>query len=75
MHTDDATQVLDVRDADGQPFDHIDDALAALSGSERLLLVNAFEPVPLYDVLDRRGFEYETERVAPDEWHVAIEAV
>ncbi|WP_257300816.1 DUF2249 domain-containing protein [Haloarchaeobius sp. FL176] len=75
MHTEQATQVLDVRDADGKPFDHIDDALDALSASERLLLVNAFEPVPLYDVLERRGFEYETEQVAADEWHVAIESV
>lgn len=75
MHTDEPTQVLDVRDVDGEPFGHIDDALAELSAGERLLLVNGFEPVPLYDVLERRGYDYETEQVGPDEWHVAIEAV
>lgn len=73
MHTDEPAQVLDVREADGEPFGHIDDALSALGDDERLLLVNGFEPVPLYDVLDRRGFDRETEQVGPAEWHVTIE--
>jgi uncharacterized protein (DUF2249 family) len=73
MPTDEPAQVLDVRDADGEPFGQIDDALSALGDDERLLLVNSFEPVPLYDVLDRRGFDYEPERVGSDEWRVRIE--
>jgi uncharacterized protein (DUF2249 family) len=67
------TRELDVRTVDGEPFGPITDALDDLGSDETLLLVNGFEPVPLYDVLDRRGFEHETTAVADDEWHVRIE--
>jgi len=69
----DTTNELDVRTIDGEPFGPITDALAELGPDESLRLVGSFEPVPLYDVLDRRGFEYETTQVADDEWHVLIE--
>lgn len=70
----DATvQELDVRDVDGEPFGAITDALDDLGEDERLVLVNAFEPVPLYEVLDRRGFDHRTEEVGPEEWRVTIE--
>lgn len=64
--------VLDVRDVDGEPFGDIVAALDALEDGERLELVNSFEPVPLYDVLAERGFAYESEQVADDEWRVRI---
>ncbi|QHS18163.1 DUF2249 domain-containing protein [Halopenitus persicus] len=67
------TTRLDVRDSEDPPFERIDDALTDLGPDERLTLVNGFEPEPLYDVLERRGFRYETTRVADDEWHVEIE--
>jgi len=69
----DADEVLDVRKIDGQPFDPIMTALSELSEGETLLLVNSFEPEPLYEVLTERGFEYETEQRGPDHWHVRIE--
>jgi uncharacterized protein (DUF2249 family) len=69
----DADEVLDAREIDGQPFDPIMTALGELSGGETLLLVNSFEPEPLYEVLTERGFEYETEQRGPDQWHVRIE--
>lgn len=65
--------VLDVRDRDDPPFPVISDALDDLDPDESLLLVNGFEPEPLYDVLTDRGFDHETERVDDDEWHVTIE--
>ncbi|ACM56751.1 DUF2249 domain-containing protein [Halorubrum lacusprofundi] len=65
--------VLDVRDRDDPPFPIISDALDDLGPDESLLLVNSFEPEPLYDVLADRGFDHETERVDDDEWHVTIE--
>ena len=65
--------VLDVRDRDDPPFPVISDALDDLGPEESLLLVNGFEPEPLYDVLADRGFDYETERVDDEEWHVTIE--
>lgn len=72
MHTDDPTRELDVRSVDGEPFGRIEAALDDLDDDEELLLVNSFEPVPLYDVLDSRGFDHEAEQVGPEEWHVRI---
>ncbi|MFC6616054.1 MULTISPECIES: DUF2249 domain-containing protein [Halobacteriales] len=69
----DADEVLDVRKIDGQPFDPIMTALGELPEGETLLLVNSFEPEPLYEVLTERGFEYETEQRGPGQWHVRIE--
>lgn len=71
----DADEVLDVREIDGQPFDPIMTTLGELSEGETLLLVNSFEPEPLYEVLTERGFEYETEQRGPNQWHVRIEHV
>ena len=63
---------LDVRDIDGEPFGDIVQALSELDPDETLLLINSFEPVPLYDVLEQRGFSHETARI-DDEWHIRIE--
>lgn len=68
-----STWTLDVRKIDGEPFDDIMRALENLSANETLLLINSFEPQPLYTVLEQRGFTYETTQVVPDEWHVRIE--
>lgn len=64
--------VLDAREIDGEPFGDIMAALDDLGSGETLLLINSFEPVPLYDVISERGFEYETEQVSDQEWHVEI---
>lgn len=69
----DADRTLDVRAIDGAPFDDIVAALEALPADETLLLINGFEPEPLYGVLEARGFEYETANPEPEEWHVEIE--
>lgn len=70
----DATdQTLDVREVDGEPFGVISSALDRLDDGETLLLINGFEPEPLYGVLDRRGFAHEASRVDDGEWHVRIE--
>lgn len=67
-----ATHTLDAREVDGEPFGAISDALAELDEGETLLLINGFEPEPLYAVLEDRGFAYDTEQVADDEYHVHI---
>ncbi|AEN05257.1 Protein of unknown function DUF2249 [halophilic archaeon DL31] len=67
-----APETLDVRETDGEPFGGIVDSLDALETGETLELVNSFEPVPLYAVLEQRGFSYDTEQVDEDEWHVRI---
>jgi uncharacterized protein (DUF2249 family) len=68
----DYDQVLDARDIDGEPFGDITAALDELGDDETLLLINSFEPVPLYDVLSDRGFEYETTQASQDEWNIEI---
>lgn len=69
----DSDQVLDVRDIDGEPFNDIMDALDNLEPDETLVLINSFEPEPLYSVLEQRGFDYETTKVADEEWQLCIE--
>ncbi|WP_255151248.1 DUF2249 domain-containing protein [Halorarius halobius] len=63
---------LDAREVGGEPFGTIEEALQSLPEDGRLVLVNGFEPEPLYAVLDRRGFSYEAEQV-DGEWRVTIE--
>ena len=57
-------KVLDVRpiiDAGGEPFGDIMAAVNSLGPDEVLHLINSFEPVPLYDVMAKRGFSHVTE--------------
>ncbi|WP_117595377.1 MULTISPECIES: DUF2249 domain-containing protein [Haloprofundus] len=68
----DATRRLDVRTIDGEPFSDIMSALSGLDDDETLLLVNSFEPKPLYVVLKNKGFDYESNQIGPEEWHVRI---
>ena len=67
-----AVTELDVSEIDGEPFSDIVTALERLERDETLRLVSGFEPVPLYDVLDARGFTHDTERADSDTWHVDI---
>lgn len=71
--TDGTERQLDVRTIDGEPFGDIVATLSDLGPDETLVLINSFEPVPLYDVLEQRGFAYETTQVADDEWQIRIE--
>lgn len=69
---DDGTYELDAREIDGEPFGDIMAALEGLDDDETLVLINSFEPKPLYNVLEQRGFAHETTQRADDEWHVSI---
>ena len=71
---DEGTYELDVRGIDGESFGEIMDALDSLPDDGTLVLVNSFEPEPLYLVLDQRGYTYETSRAAENEWRVTITA-
>ncbi|RQG96055.1 DUF2249 domain-containing protein [Natrarchaeobius chitinivorans] len=71
MATDIADQTLDVRKIDGPPFDDIVSALEDLETDERLRLIAPFEPAPLYEVLDARGFSHEAEN-RDGVWYVHI---
>lgn len=63
---------LDVREIDGEPFDDVMAELEELASGETLLLVNNFQPQPLYNVIESRGFTYDTTQIADEEWHIAI---
>jgi len=65
-------RTLDVREIDGEPFTDIMAQLDSLADDERLLLINTFEPVPLYDVLEQRGFAFETAQEPDGTWHITI---
>jgi uncharacterized protein (DUF2249 family) len=64
---------LDVREdiARGEePLARIMRAVKALGGGEILVLRAPFEPLPLYEVLGRRGLAHWTECRAANDWHV-----
>lgn len=70
---DSSEPVLDVREIDEPPFDTITDALDDLEEGSTLTLVNSFEPAPLYNVLESRGFVFDPEQVDDEEWRIKIE--
>ena len=53
-----------------EPFARIMAAVKALGPDHVLVLRTPFEPIPLYDVLGKRGLAHWTERRAPDDWSV-----
>jgi uncharacterized protein (DUF2249 family) len=70
-----STVRLDVRpfhERGEEPFAAIMNAVESLKSDQALLLVNSFEPVPLYRVLEKRGFSHQTSEISPGEWHVVF---
>jgi uncharacterized protein (DUF2249 family) len=64
---------LDVREeirAGREPFIRIMAAIKVLGPDQVLVLRAPFEPLPLYEVLGRRGFAHWTERAVPGDWSV-----
>ncbi len=53
-----------------EPFARIMAAVKALSPDQVLVLRAPFEPIPLYDVLGKRGLAHWTEQRATDDWSV-----
>jgi uncharacterized protein (DUF2249 family) len=53
-----------------EPFARIMAAVKALGPDEAIVLRVPFEPVPLYDVLGKRGFSHWTEPERPGDWSV-----
>lgn len=68
-------RVVDVRDdieRGREPFDRIMRAVADLHEGEELVIINVFEPVPLYGVLAQQGFIHETNRTPDGAWEVTF---
>ncbi|MBI3781517.1 MAG: DUF2249 domain-containing protein [candidate division NC10 bacterium] len=53
-----------------EPFDKIMAAVGQLEPGETLLLINSFEPLPLYRVMAQNGFTHLTERTADGAWKI-----
>ncbi len=70
--------VIDVRPdlaAGREPYPRIMEAVAKLSPEETLELVAPMEPIPLYRVMEARGFEHETRHAGDGSWHVTFRRV
>ena len=53
-----------------EPFEKIMAAVDRLEPDETLLLINSFEPRPLYRVMVRNGFTHWAEQTADGDWKI-----
>jgi uncharacterized protein (DUF2249 family) len=64
---------IDVREdlrSGREPFSRIMSAVAALGPTEPLLLIAPFEPVPLFRVMESRGFSHSARQSESGDWEV-----
>ncbi len=69
----DSAVELDVRDElrkGGEPFSRIMAAVATLGQRQVIHLRAPFEPVPLFGVMQKRGFGHKVEKHTDDDWSV-----
>lgn len=60
---------VDVRGVQGNFFPGLKKQAAALAAGEGLEIIQSFEPIPLYEVMEDLGFEYHTEQTGEAEFH------
>lgn len=66
-------KILDVRDDQAKgsdPFERIMGAVTELAPGQDLLLINTFEPLPLYKVMEKKGFGHQSRERVPGEWEI-----
>lgn len=56
--------------AGGEPIADIMRAVSRLEPGQKLRLMTTFKPVPLFGLLDKKGFDHTESRLADDEWEV-----
>ena len=61
---------MDVRNAQGNFFPALREQAAKMQIGEGLEIIQEFEPLPLYEVMDGLGFERFTKQLSENEWHV-----
>ena len=54
------------------PFDEIMKTLKSMEDHQTLLIINTFEPIPILNILKKRGYEYKTERPEPGVVHTYL---
>ncbi len=57
------------------PFDEIMKTIKGMKEEDTLLIINTFEPVPLLNILQKRGYVYHTERPEPGVVHCYLQKV
>ena len=62
-------KTVDVRGIAGNFFPGLKKQAAGLAEGQGLEVVQTFDPLPLYDVMEGLGFEHHTEKAAEDEYH------
>ncbi|WP_188208269.1 DUF2249 domain-containing protein [Alkalibacillus aidingensis] len=75
MNTNNDCIELDVREdiqLGKEPFEKIMNAVGCLNVGQALVLHVPFQPVPLYQVMERKGFDCQDEEVEPDHWRVVF---
>lgn len=60
---------IDVRGVAGNFLKGLKQQASSLPVGEGIEVVQTFEPIPLYDVMDMLGYERHTEKVADNEYH------
>lgn len=61
---------MDVRNAQGNFFPALREQASKMQIGEGLEIIQKFEPLPLYEVMDGLGFERLTKQISENEWHV-----
>ncbi len=61
---------IDVRGIAGNFFPGLKQQAARLSEGEGLEIIQSFEPLPLYEVMEQLGYERYTEKISDEEYHV-----
>jgi len=67
---------VDVREdlrAGREPFGKIMEAVGRLEPGRPLVLYATFEPVPLFAVMERRGFAHTAREIGGGDWEVRFE--
>lgn len=68
-------RTLDVRpilQAGGEPFGEIMQAVADLEPQQGLRLLASFKPVPLFAVMEQKGFRHEARPLDDGDWEVVF---
>ena len=61
--------VVDVRKIE-DPFQDIMNVVKQIKHGEGFWLIQSFEPIPLYKVMETKGFSYTTHKKSEEEYHV-----
>lgn len=60
---------VDVRGIQGNFFQGLKKQAMGFSAGQGIEVVQNFDPIPLYEVMEGLGFEYHTEKVSDTEYH------